>query len=334
MALPKQVQKQSEEVQELYKELNGEVEAQGDAPEAEANTNEAPVKEVVSDSVSEQAPQSGTEEQGQPDTVDKDSWEQKYKTLQGMYNAEVPRMKAENRELHSRVANMEQLLSTMNSQPALPESADPLITDKDVQEYGDSIDVMRRAAREEVAQANARVANLEQQIRQMQASVVPQMNQISHAQAQSAEQQFWADLSSKVPNWNDMNNDDGFQSWLLEVDPLTGISRQTYLEDAQANLDSNRVAQFFMSWPGANSTPVAQTNRKASSDQLERQVSPGRGRSGNNSMPSEGQTYSPADITQFFDAVRKGKYKGREEERGRIERDIFAAQREGRIVTA
>ena len=99
MALPKQVQKQSEEVQELYKELNGEVEAQGDAPEAEANTNEAPVKEVVSDSVAEQAPQSGTEEQGQPDTVDKDSWEQKYKTLQGMYNAEVPRMKAENREL-------------------------------------------------------------------------------------------------------------------------------------------------------------------------------------------------------------------------------------------
>ena len=86
MAIPKQVQMQSEAVQELYKELNGEVEAQGNAPEAEANTNEAPVEEVVADSVEEQAPQSGTEEQGQPDTeTKKDTWEQKYKTLQGMY---------------------------------------------------------------------------------------------------------------------------------------------------------------------------------------------------------------------------------------------------------
>ena len=335
MALPKQVQKQSEEVQELYKELNGEVEAQGDAPEAEANTNEAPVEEVVSDSESEQAPQSETEEQGQSDTEPKDTWEQKYKTLQGMYNAEVPRMKAENRELSSRVTQMEQLLSTLNSQPAAqPESTDPLITDKDVQEYGDSIDVMRRAAREELAQSNARVTELENTIRQLQSSVVPQMNQISHAQAQTAEQAFWADLSGKVPQWQDINSDDNFQSWLLEIDPLTGISRQTYLEDAQANLDSNRVAQFFMSWPGAKSTPVAQTNRKVPSEQLEKQVSPGRGRSGTNTMPSEGQTYSPADIEYFFNDVRKGKYRGREEERGRIERDIFAAQREGRIVTA
>ena len=101
-----------------------------------------------------------------------------------------------------------------------------------------------------------------------------------------------------------------------EIDPLTGISRQTYLEDAQANLDSNRVAQFFMSWPGAKSTPVAQTNRKVPSEQLEKQVSPGRGRSGTNTMPSEGQTYSPADIEYFFNDVRKGKYRGREEERG------------------
>jgi hypothetical protein len=32
--------------------------------------------------------------------------------------------------------------------------------------------------------------------------------------------------------------------------------------------------------------------------------------------------------------VRKGKYKGREDERAKIERDIFAAQRDGRIVAA
>jgi hypothetical protein len=65
MAIPKQVQMQSEAVQELYKELNGEVEAQGDAPEAAANDGRQPVQEVVADSVEEQAPQSVAKEHGE-----------------------------------------------------------------------------------------------------------------------------------------------------------------------------------------------------------------------------------------------------------------------------
>ena len=39
-------------------------------------------------------------------------------------------------------------------------------------------------------------------------------------------------------------------------------------------------------------------------------------------------------ITKFFKDVQLGKYKGREKERDRIERDIFAAQKQGRIVNA
>lgn len=341
MGIPKQVQLQSEAVQELYKELNGEGEAQEPVSETKANDDGELVQETEADSVKERAPQSGTDEQGSPDTNTKDTWEQKYKTLQGMYNAEVPRMKAENRELNARVAQMEALFSSMSSNPEQSESAklkqptaaNPLITDQDVEAYGDSIDVMRRAAREELAQSNARVAQLEQQIQQMRTSVVPQVSQMAHAQAQSAEQKFWADLSGKIPEWQNINNNQDFQSWLLDIDPLTGISRQTYLEDAQANLDANRVAQFFKYWQEVNGKPsVAQTSRKVSSNQLEKQVVPGRSRSNANAMPTENQTYSPADIEKFFNAVRKGKYKGRKEERDRIERDIFAAQREGRIV--
>jgi hypothetical protein len=66
---------------------------------------------------------------------------------------------------------------------------------------------------------------------------------------------------------------------------------------------------------------------------LEKQVSPGRSRStGTPASANQGKTYSPADIQKFFNDVRAGKYKGREPERSRIERDIFAAQRENRIT--
>jgi hypothetical protein len=335
MSIPKQVQKQSEEVQALYKELNGEPEN----VQAEAEAPEVPVEETAqaeSDSVEKEAPKSEAEEQGKPDTQEKESWEQKYKTLQGMYNADVPRLNAANRDMQNRIAQLEQLLSTMSEQPAPQQqsvSSEPLITDDDVKEYGDSIDVMRRAAREEVNAANGRIAQLEAMVQQMQ-GVVPQVQQVQAAQKASSEQAFWNQLSSAVPTWQETNDNPDFQTWLLAVDPLTGISRQTYLEDAQRNLDVQRVANFFSSWEQENGmASTAQEKRPSPNSQLEKQVSPGRGRSGRPAV-QEGQKYSPSDITAFFDAVRKGRYKGREEERGRIERDIFAAQAEGRIVTA
>ena len=335
MSIPKQVQKQSEEVQELYKQINGETE------EAQATAEAAPEEAVnnvaeptTSDSVEEQAPQSEPQEQTESGDQEpkQDDWQQKYRSLQGMYNADVPRLNAENRDLSSRVSQLEGLLSTMQ-EPAqqTPVQSEKLITDDDVKEYGDSIAVMRKAAREEVAQE---IAQLRQQVGQLQ-GVLPQVQQVQAQQKKSGEQTFWSTITSEVPNWNDINNDPDFQSWLLAIDPLTGISRQTYLEDAQKNLDASRVVNFFRTWEGeTGKTNTAQVDRTAQQSQLQKQVAPGRSR--NNGVKASGQnrTYTPNDIQEFYADVRKGKYKGRDDERGRIERDIFAAQQEGRINVA
>ena len=335
MSIPKQVQKQSEEVQELYKQINGEPEeAQATAEATPAETVNDVAEPTTSDSVEEQAPQSEPREQAESGDQEpkQDDWQQKYRSLQGMYNADVPRLNAENRDLAARVSQLEGLLSNMN-EPAqqTPVQSEKLITDDDVKEYGDSIAVMRKAAREEVAQE---IAQLRQQVGQLQ-GVLPQVQQVQAQQKKSGEQTFWGTIASEVPNWSDINNDPDFQSWLLEIDPLTGISRQTYLEDAQKNLDANRVVTFFRTWEGATGkTNTAQVDRTAQQSQLQKQVAPGRSR--NNGVKASGQnrTYTPNDIQEFYSDVRKGKYKGRDDERGRIERDIFAAQQEGRINVA
>jgi hypothetical protein len=169
----------------------------------------------------------------------------------------------------------------------------------------------------------------------MQGTVVPQVHQLSQSYAVSNEQRFWADLQTAVPDWQEINGSQEFQSWLLEVDPLTGIPRQTYLDDAQRTMDARRVANFFTAWKGMTGGHDARTTRESqSATELERQVAPGKGRSGGAKPQGEAKTYSSEDIKKFFSDVQKGKYKGREAERDRIERDIFAAQREGRIVTA
>lgn len=337
MALPEQIRKQTEAVQELYKQLNV-GQDQGEEQTVPADDVAVVVEDSDADDVAagNAAPSSVVEQKTGDDKATED-FAQKYKTLQGMYNAEVPRLHQQNRELNQRVQQMEQLLASLSSQPAA--QAEPavqvakLVTDKDVEEYGDSIDIMRKVSKEELGAAMQRLAQLEASLRQLQSNVVPQVQAVAQKQAVSAEQQFWSDLISAVPNWREVNDNTAFQSWLLDVDPLTGITRQTYLEDAQRALDARRVSAFFRTWlESTGQAAIAQPQGSATAKtELEKQVTPGRARSAGTPQTSKGKVYTPDDIKKFFNDVRSGKYKGREQDRDRIERDIFAAQRENRI---
>ncbi len=347
MALPEQIRKQTEAVQELYKELNGTDEPGTGTPPADDTVTPPsdPTATPPADSTTgtttatqpsgtEQTPNGTTNNEDDPNS---DTFAQKWRTLQGMYNAEVPRLHSQNRELNAKVQQMEQLLSTLAAQPqsTTAPSVDPVVTEADREEYGESLDVMRRVTREELIPVAQRIAHIEKILQALQTNVVPQVQNIAQRQARTAEQQFWDELATAVPNWREVNDNPDFQTWLLDIDPLTGTSRQTYLDNAQRNLDVRHVANFFKTWNElTGAATVAQTTHRSApaSTELERQVAPGKSR--NTGAPQTGntKTYSPEDIKKFFADVRQGKYKGREQERDRLERDIFAAQRENRII--
>jgi len=307
MAIPEQIRKQTEAVQQLYQQLNpddntgGTTSADGTVTPVE-NRDNTPLADANS-APNNAAPSSANEHKSDDDNLPEETIVQKYKTLQGMYNAEVPQI------------------------------VEKIVTDKDVEEYGESLDVMRKVSREELLPMEQRFAQMEQMFKQMQTNVVPQVQAVVQRQQVSAEQGFWAELTSVVPNFRQINDNDAFQSWLLAADPLTGITRQTYLDDAQRSLDAKRVANFFRAWlESTGQATVAQSTGRAQNSELEKQVTPGRSRNtGTPASANQGKMYSPQDIQKFFNDVRTGKYKGREPERDRIERDIFAAQRENRI---
>lgn len=336
MALPAQVRKQSEAVNKLYEELNQDTEQQGQEADADQSSVEDESTTRVADSSQEQAPAPAGEEQSVGTDDEEETYEQRWRSLQGMYNAEVPRLHAERRELTNRVQQLEQLIASMSAKPTEQKApAQKLVTEQDIEDYGDSIEVMRKVFREEMTSKDTEIDELRQLVRQMQGTVVPQVHQLSQSHAVSNEQRFWSELQTSVPDWQDINADQGFQAWLLEVDPLTGIPRQTYLDDAQRQMDARRVTNFFNAWKGMTGVSNARTapGTQATSE-LERQITPGKGRSGGAKTQGEPISYTSADIRKFFSDVQKGRYKGKEAERDRIERDIFAAQREGRIVTA
>ncbi len=344
MAMPEQIRKQVEAANEQLKVLSGETGADEANPSADEANSNSPAAQA--DDAEKVVQSSGANEHSTKEDPNSDTYAQRWRTLQGQFNAEVPRLRGTNKELQTRVAQLENLLSTLSSTPTAappvqPQSAQKFVTDDDVAEYGDSIDMMRKVTREEVGSMLGKISQLENVIQSLTSSVsgsvIPQVQRVAQQQAASAEERFWSNLAQRVPQWQQINNDQDFQSWLLEVDPLTNTSRQTHLEIAQRDLDVNRVVAFFNAFTSASGkfAPQANAQPNRSASELERQIAPGRARG--SSGASAGQTtktYTPEDIKKFFNDVRSGKYKGRETERDRIERDIFAAQRDGRIMQA
>jgi hypothetical protein len=337
MPIPDQVRKQSEEVQRIYASLEGEVEKEADKEEKGASGDSDTTNDTQDSTTDGKLDSPSGTSSEEKKSEDDETALQKYRTLQGMYNAEVPRLRQQNKELSDKIQHMEQLLSTMSPTKEAPkgESEARLISEKELADYGDSIEVMRKVSREEYSPVAKKIAEMEATITRLQGNVVPQVQNLVKTQVANTEQQFWSQLSQSVPSWEKVNNDPAFHEWLLKPDPLSGISRQTILEDAQRSYNVGRVASFFTTWMGSTGDIGGnkQPQDKGSSE-LQKQVSPGRSRGSTTATPTgdTDKTYSPADIASFFDAVKRGKYVGKEKERDRIERDIFAAQREGRIT--
>lgn len=343
MAVPEQIRKQSEDIQKLYAQMHSEDEEADNSADDSDAAEKGTVEATESDNSNDDATSSTASEHGGSDG--EDDYAQKYRTLQGMFNSQVPALKAENRELGEKVANLEKLIASLQTETKAgtdkgetPEVPQRLVTNDEIEEYGESIEVMRKVTREELGTITSKIKSLEAKIEafgnNLNTTVMPQVQSVAKHYQRSTSENFWSKLSGLVPDWQNTNNDPDFHTWLLQVDPLTGATRQSHLEKAQDDFDADRVAAFFTAYKQLAGT-VDNTNARSSrsASELEKQVAPGRSRGTSKAAgSSEATTYTPAQIEQFYSDVRKGAYKGREKERDRIERDIFSAQQEGRIV--
>ena len=339
MVLPQQIQEQTEAIDELYKAL-GKTPRTDDVDvvedNVEDNVDDKVDDKVVEDFSSEVEPETVVAEANEeiPESEsneDKDKgesedftegWKHKYSTLQGIHNADTGRYKDQIDKLETLIASMTAAVD--ESESTTPE---PLITSEDREEWGDAaIDVMRKAAREEVTESAKRVTKVENQLKHMQ-SIVPQMQKVAQQQSKVSEQTFVAELDREVPDWREVNDDPNFHKWLLEIEPFTGFTYQAALTEAGDDRDVSRVIHFFKTFKNGN-TDVK--DRRGVQSELEKQLPPGKKRS-SSKVSTEKTVYSRDDITKFYSDVIKGVYKGSDDKRKRIEADIFAAQNQGRI---
>jgi len=338
MTLPEQLQKQVKTANELMTQHYGpKPDADGAAETGTETSAATPSPEVAAPAVTQPE---AVRPQGNPATPAEDenseTYAQRWRSQQGIVNAANRKLS----QAEQRIATLEQLVSSMQAMPAVhaPQPSAPLVGEADVTEYGkDMIDFARRVTREEVAPIAQALHDLNRRLEQLQ-GLAPTVQRVAANQQMSAEQSFAAGLSRAVPDWGVINDDPRFHAWLLTPDDMTGITRQTYLADAEQTLDLNRVVSIFQAWKREAGVPTAPAASAAATQtnnvsKLEKQLAPGRA-SAATTPPSQKaeKTYTPADISKFYADKLHGVYKGREAEAAAIERDIFKAQSEGRIA--
>ena len=339
-SVPASIRRQIAEAEQMARDAGianvpGDPNSPAGSPEGEPGSETNPVD--PQSRAGGQPDQGGAPPTAQPGTPD-DDWEQRYKSLQGRFDAEVNRgreMRGEVNSLREIVTGMQRERAEPSPAPANPRPAGgTTITPKDVEDYGQElIDRVQ-------AWAQAAVAH---QLHALELRVIAAEGQTHQVTAQTVQSRTDSDMDREVPNWRTINVDQRFLNWLDLYDMFSGQQRLKLLQEAYAAGNSARCAAFFRAFleeaqggappsrisptpppgpgPGAGPVPLAQL------------AAPGSG-----SGPLQTPTGQPAQTTWTGDQItrlsrewQRGFWVGREEEYNRRWEDAVRAGRDGRF---
>lgn len=239
-----------------------------------------------------------------------EKWESRFKTLTGKYNAEVPRLHAAIKERDAKLNSLTEEVEALKASLAKPKES--LVKPEEVNEFGEPlVDLIRRAAREEVQSKDAELAELRRKLDQVQVATV-----------ETKEVGFYEALAQAVPDWVTINDDPEFHTWLGEVDDLTGMQRQQILSQAEEKRDAGRVARFFNAYKKVQQEKAAEANTS-----LDSQIAPPTSRV--DAPPQGKKIWTRGEIADFYARDRRGEFSA--EKAAAIDQEIQLAVTEKRV---
>ena len=309
------IKQKAEEADQIIQGLR-----EGNAPPDDQPTEQAATPEqdqgVVSESTTEQEPQ-GEPSQDGPSQDEAQLWEQRYRSLNGMIQSRDKQIQ----QLHELLANMQQAQSRPQEQPQGSTQQESLITKDDEDSYGaDLVDMARRAGRQESMQL---IDELRAELNEMRRHVqgVTQVTQVS------AKERFESKLDDLTNNtWRTTDADPGFMEWLK----VSNSRRKVFAQGVQ-DQDAATLAEFFNDYVKLATVHRAEAARptQARKTELERQVAPGKSKAGATPISQAGdkKQWTRSEIGRVY--ANKKQYTA--DEFNKLEREIAAAQRDGRV---
>jgi len=317
MALPKQVQAQLAEVEEYEKAL----EAQQNPQAVEMDTE----AKVGTEAEAAPPPDKVEPADTSPTDVEEETFKQKYATLLGKYDAEVPRLHQQVRELNGELGQIRKDIAAKPVEPTKSKEKVSFVTDEDRAEYGEELlDVQRRVA-QEVSQ------DYEDRLERQDAVIAKLQEKLATTGSQVGEMDFSQRLQQAVPDWSQIDNDERWVAWLNEHDPMLRGQRRVLAQAAFDNGDVEAVSDYVKLWKASLGEPdVAKQNRKT---ELEKQVAPNRSANSTRtqSAAQNSKIYSTREVDNAWTKVRTLNTRGQYAEAEKLEAELTVAYMEGRV---
>lgn len=242
MALPKAVQRQKEEAEQLEKEML-EQQAQGDNPPVEtppAVTTPVETPPVETPPVEtppvETPPVPPTDEN--VSRAEYNKLQQAYDTLLGRFRKEVKQLSEDKTYLQGQLQGLRERLDVLEKAPITGGKTTPSVTTPPANEklakFQHDFPDIYEAMVEYFGQAKGTGEDVTKRIEQVEEKVV-----------QSEAIKFFDALALRVPDWEKLNNDPNYIDWLMTKQKGTPYTKHQLLNLAVQNLDVNDAAMYF-----------------------------------------------------------------------------------------
>lgn len=317
---------------ELAESLMGSRPSEGNPPQdqTEITATEQPPAEPVEQTASEEkaaepvseTPQESTGEDSPPQ--DAEYWKNRFKTIDGKYKAEVPRMAEQIRSLKTQVQELE---ADRRKYKAKADAMSEFFDEDDTEE------VDAKATELEKAQAEK-----------------DEIEKIKRENAEVKRANFFKDLDAAIPSWRAIDESEAFTKWLSTIEPY---SRQPFGEMLNQSLADNNPElailvfnTYMQSGQGANPNRREDADEgRVNANRIEDELMPGNGRpsaadlgDGQDDLASRTRIWRRHEIDKFFVDSALPHRPGSmlrdmtPEQIRAIEQAIFWAQKEGRVT--
>lgn len=319
--LPRSVQMQAEQANKHFKKPTENPEAPAPAPEEEVKAPDAP-ETAEQPAEPEQKPEDDKHSQGndpKPTEEPKRSeayWEHRFNVINGKYAKEVPALQEKVRTLTQDLESANRQITELKE--ASTQSGNPGgLSDEQMADFKEQFGEDFVSFVERMISSSTSKPDNSAEVNELKRRV----ESFEVRDAEKAQASFVTALNELVPDWETVNVDPKFHAFLAQYDPQTGKQRQQTLTEKHQALDADGVADLFNAFKKQQPQPQQQ---RIPEDQLDPPVSR------STTAPEGKRIWTGQEIKQFYTDKAGGK-KYSADEAKRLEADIFAAQREGRV---
>jgi len=333
--VPRQIQQQADEADKKAQEI---VAAQN-GQQPPAKVEDAPVVTPAPEPAPKPDEPTPTPEPTPAPVLQAEDWEHKYKTLNGMYKAEVKRAvdqatattKVQLDAYQSQIQALQAQIQALMANPkpeGQPEPAAPARTAAGKRVWTEDF---RKA--QDLGEVGEGVAAVEDRAISAEEKADRALRAVAATQetaANLAMERCLGKLAEKVSDWEAVNDLPEFKAYCLELDPVFGVPRQQALASAEQSMDAVRLANFFNAFKSSGGAASGDVEPITPPTRPKLDVSPASSRG---SSAKVGKTWRESEVQAFYTGATKNRmWQSQPAEYKRIDDEINAARAAGRVV--